>query len=196
MNERAWRCFWAVPLSDSLRASLAVAVDEMRADQALDSEWRWADPGGWHVTLAFLGAVAPDSVPSLLASVSAEVRVEPAFTLTAGGLGGFPSGRRARVLWFGIGDPEGRLRSLAVRVAEASGLEEAGPFRAHVTLARSRDRHGAHAPASPPGGLPIGSVDVRALTLFRSHLGHGPAHYEALGEAPLVAGVSVPVPAR
>ena len=192
MIERPWRCFWAVPLPDGLRASLARAVADMRTDPAVDAGWRWADPEAWHVTLAFLGAVGADSVPALLASVSAEVGDEPAFTVTGGGLGGFPSGRRHRVLWYGIGDPEARLRTLAARVARASGLAETGPFRAHVTLARSRDRQGAHAPAPPSDGLPIGSVDVRDVTLFHSHLGHGPARYEALGEAPLAVPVSVP----
>jgi len=196
MIERPWRCFWAVPLPAELRARLADAVAGMRADPTTDAEWRWADAEGWHVTLAFLGAIAPESVPALLTSVSAEVCDEPAFAVDAGGVGGFPSGRRARVLWYGISDADGRLRALAARVAQASGLEEAGPFRAHVTLARSLDRRGVHAPAPPSGALPIGSVDVRALTLFRSHLGHGPAHYEALGEAPLVAGVSMPAAAR
>ena len=192
MIERPWRCFWAVPLPDGLRARLGHAVAEMRTNPAIDAEWRWVDPGAWHVTLAFLGAVDRDSVPVLLAVVSDEVRDEPAFTVAGGGLGGFPSGRRHRVLWYGIGDPEGRLRTLAARVARASGLVETGPFRAHVTLARSLDRLGAHAPAPPFDGLPIGSVDVRSITLFRSHLGHGPARYEALGEAPLAVPVSVP----
>lgn len=194
MIDRPWRCFWAVPLPDNLRASLAVAVAEMRADPLVDAGWRWADPDGWHVTLAFLGAVAPNSVPALLASVSAEVRDEPAFTVDGGGLGGFPSGRRARVLWYGISDEDGLLRGLAARVARASGLPDGGPFRAHVTLARSRDRNGAHALAPPPGGLPIASMDVRDITLYRSHLGQGPARYEALGTALLAA--RAPVPAR
>ena len=194
MIDRPWRCFWAVPLPAGLRASLAVAVAEMRADPSVDAAWRWADPDGWHVTLAFLGAVAPDAVQAMLASVNAEVRDEHAFTLDSGGLGRFPSGRRARVLWYGITDADGRLGALATRVARASGLPGEGPFRAHVTLARSRDRSGAQAPPPPDRGLPIGSVDVRDITLYRSHLGHGPASYEVLGTAQLSA--PAPVPAR
>jgi 2'-5' RNA ligase len=194
MIDRPWRCFWAVPLPERLRESLAVAVAEMRADPLADAAWRWVDSAGWHVTLAFLDGVAPDSVRGLLASVSEEVRDEPVFSVDSGGLGGFPSGRRARVLWYGVSDADGRLQALAARVARASGLPQEAPFRAHVTLARSRDRSGAHAPAPPAGGLPIGSVDVRDITLYRSHLGHGPARYEALGTVPLAA--PAPVPAR
>jgi 2'-5' RNA ligase len=197
MTERPWRCFWAVPLPEALRRSLAAAVDEMRIDPAADAGWRWSDPAGWHLTLAFLGGVPADAVPPLLASVGAAIRGEASFTVTTGDLGGFPSGRRARVLWYGIGDPERRLRSLAARVSAAAGLPDAGPFRPHVTLARSRDRYGAQWPAAPDGGMPDGSVDVDRVTLFRSHLGRGPARYEALGDAPLMTARSaVQVPAR
>jgi 2'-5' RNA ligase len=197
MIERPWRCFWAVPLPQILRASLADAVAELRSDPAADADWRWSDPAGWHVTLAFLGGVAGDSVPRLLAAVSAAVRDETSFAMTTGGLGGFPSGRRARVLWYGVADPDRRLRSLAARVAAASGIVEAGPFHAHVTLARSRDRRGAPTPTAPAGGMPDGSVEVDRVTLFRSHLGRGPARYEALGDAPLMTAVpAAPVPAR
>ena len=197
MIERPWRCFWAVPLPEDLRGSLAAAVDEMRADPAVDAEWRWADPDGWHVTLAFLGAVDADALPGLLTSVSAEVGGEAPFSVTAGGVGGFPSGRRARVLWYGVADPDGRLRSLAARVAAASGIVDAGPFRPHVTLARSRDRHGAPPPSAPEGAMREGSVEVDRVTLLRSHLGRGPARYEALGDAPLMTAVpAAPVPAR
>ena len=43
---RPWRCFWAVPLPDGLRASLAEAVTLMRADPTAEADWRWTDPGG------------------------------------------------------------------------------------------------------------------------------------------------------
>ena len=188
MIERPWRCFWAVSLPADLRASLAEAVAELRADGASEADWRWSDPDGWHLTLAFLGGVAEDAVPGMLVGVGAAVRSEAGFTVTTGGLGGFPSRRRARVLWYGVADP-GRLRALAARVAEASGIVEVGPLRAHVTLARSRDRRGAASPAAPEGGMPEGSVVVDRVTLFRSHLGRGPARYEALGDAPLMTAV-------
>jgi 2'-5' RNA ligase len=181
---RPWRCFWAVPLPDGLRSSLADAVTLLRADPTAEAEWRWTEPAGWHLTLAFLGAVPADRVPAVLAWVTDAVRGVDPFSADTGGLGSFPAGRRARVLWYGVSDPERRLRTLAGLVAEGSGIE-AGAFRAHVTLARARDRQGALPPSRPVDGLPNGSVEVGAVTLFRSHLGRGPARYEALGVAPL-----------
>jgi 2'-5' RNA ligase len=190
MSEGQWRCFWAVPLPDELRLRLADAIAVLRADPTVDAEWRWADPAAWHVTLAFLGSVPSDSIPSLHESVAASLDgVEP-FSVATGGLGGFPSGRHPRVLWYGVGDPDHRLRSLARDVRAGSGLAEAGPFRAHVTLARSRDRRGAGALATSAHDMPDGSIAVSGVTLFRSHLGGGPARYEVLGQVPLGAPVA------
>ncbi len=189
LADRPWRCFWAVPLPEDLRASLADAITPIRADPTAAAEWRWTDPAAWHLTLAFLGGVPADRIPCLLTLVSDAVRgVEP-FSVATGGLGSFPSGRRARVLWYGVSDPERHLRVLAGLVAEASGVE-VGAFRAHITLARARDRYGAPPPNAPVGGLPAGSVDVGAVTLFRSHLGRGPARYQVLGMAPLATAVA------
>jgi RNA 2',3'-cyclic 3'-phosphodiesterase len=187
MNDRSWRCFWAVPLPDGLRSALADAVAEMRADPDGGADWRWTEPAGWHLTLAFLGAVPEAAIPSLVASVGDAVRDQEPFAVATGGLGGFPSDRRTRVLWYGVSDSERRLRALARNIADASGLVEPGPFRAHVTLARSRDRRGSAPPVPPAGGLPEGLVEVGALTLFRSHLGPGPARYEALAVVPMAS---------
>ena len=190
MSEGQWRCFWAVPLPDELRSRLTDAIAILRADPALDTEWRWADPAAWHVTLAFLGGVPSDSIPSLHESVAASVDgVEP-FSVATGGLGGFPSGRHPRVLWYGVSDPDHRLRSLARAVQAGSGLAEVGPFRAHITLARSRDRRGAGAMPSSAPDMANGSIVVDGLTLFRSHLGGGPARHEVLGKVRLGAPVA------
>ena len=142
LADRPWRCFWAVPLPEDLRASLADAVTPIRADSTATAEWRWTDPAAWHLTLAFLGGVPADRIPSLLTLVSDAVRgVEP-FLVATGGLGSFPSVRRARVLWYGVSDPERRLRVMGCLVAEASGAE-GGADRAHITQARARSSDGA-----------------------------------------------------
>jgi 2'-5' RNA ligase len=191
-SARPWRCFWAIPLPDDLRASLADSVTTLRADPTADIDWRWLEPASWHLTLSFLGGVPAAAVPPLIKAVKHAVRDDEPFAVTTAGLGGFPTGRRPRVLWYGVSDPERRLRALARRVQVASGIGELGPFRAHVTLARSRERFGAAMPAPPAGGFPEGCLEVARVTLFRSHLGRGPARYEVLGEAMLAARTAVP----
>jgi 2'-5' RNA ligase len=185
---RPWRCFVAVPIPDDLRRALAEYVARLRQVDGADARWRWTDADGWHVTLAFLGSTRPDAVPALrnaLASVATDAR---AFSLTSGSLGSFPRPARARVLWYGISDGEERLAQLARSVQAAVGLEPEPRFRAHLTLARARDRVGTDATRMMAGDPPPpGRIDVDQLVLFRSHLGRGPARYEALASAPLGA---------
>ena len=183
--ERPWRCFLAVPIPESLRASLTDAVATMRTDPRIEVEWRFADPGGWHVTLAFLGATQAGAVGPLVDNVAASLRELEPFDVATGGLGGFPSSRHARVLWYGVSDPDRRLRELAQVVQSAAGLDDGAPFRPHITLARARDRRGADAAELMDAQIPAGSVVVEGVTLFRSHLGRGPARYEILAEVPL-----------
>jgi 2'-5' RNA ligase len=184
-SARPWRCFVAVPLSDELRTSLATAVASIRADPTAEAEWRWAEPAAWHLTLAFLGATPPASVPELVERVGEAVSELPCFSVATGGLGAFPSESRARVLWYGVHDHHGRLGDLASRVQAAVGLEDEA-FRPHVTLARARDRRGAPATGLLALAVPGGTVTVAGVTMFRSHMGRGPARYEVIDTMPML----------
>lgn len=184
---RPWRCFWAVPLPDELRVQLAEYVAGIRSQPGVQEDWRFTDSGGWHVTLAFLGATSPDAIEPMTRVAAETVRGLPPFAVGAGGLGGFPRESRARVLWYGIHDADARLSRLARLVRRASAMEDEGEFRPHITLARSRDRRGTSIPAGV-AEPPVGEVPVREVTLYRSHLGRGPARYEPL------AGVSLRAP--
>jgi RNA 2',3'-cyclic 3'-phosphodiesterase len=186
MEER-WRCFVAVPLGERLRGELAQAVAELRARMpVLEEQLRWTDPAGWHLTLAFLGWVSPDSVEGVAGVVRDVATRHAPFTVTTGGLGGFPSRRQVRVLWYGLAGRSETLAALARETRAALGHEDESPFRAHLTLARSRARHerGVTVPEVVwKSSMPSGEIAVGRLILYRSHLGRGPAHYEALAEA-------------
>ena len=187
---RPWRCFVAVPLPPDLRAVLAGWVSGVRQDASLDADWRWTEPDGWHITLAFLGATPPDEVPGIVDRLAAELGGLGGFSVRVGGVGRFPGRSRARVLWYGVRDEQRRLADLAHRVRAACGVDETAPFRAHVTLARARGRHGVPLPAVPVAGLPAADVPVTAVHLMRSHLGGGPARYESLAAIALTTAVA------
>ena len=188
-----WRCFVAIPLPDGLRSALEAAVAGWRAE-ADGARLRWTDPAGWHLTLAFLGSVEPDLVPRLVDAIAGAAAAVQRHALRAGGLGAFPSPRRARVIWYGAGDPDGSAQHLADEVrrrlnAWVPQLAEEKPFRAHVTLARARDERGMDVSDwlqrhSAPGGV----IPIDRVVLYRSHLGRGPAQYEALASAPVGSG--------
>jgi RNA 2',3'-cyclic 3'-phosphodiesterase len=182
--ERPWRCFVAVPIGRDVRAAVAACVRELRAGPGSET-WRWTDAEAWHVTLAFLGATPPASLPRLAAALEDVAHAQVGFSLDAGGLGAFPSRGRARVMWYGLADPDGRLRRLAGAVRAALGLPQDDRFRGHLTLARSRGRTGTDARALAEMPCPASRLDVDRLVLYRSHLGRGPARYEDLATARL-----------
>lgn len=185
-GERPWRCFVAVPIGGELRAALAAWLDDWRARPDL-AGLRWSDSGAWHVTLAFIGAIEVAAVGRAAAVVERVAEAHRPVTLRTGGLGAFPRPRKARVAWYGIADPEGRLGAIAGDLAAELGLGVAGPYRPHLTLARTRsmpiDLRTWLADAAP--SAPEGRLEVERLELMRSHLGSGPARYETLATASL-----------
>jgi 2'-5' RNA ligase len=90
----------------------------------------------WHVTLQFLGNHADvDAVADALTGL----RV-PAANARLGGLGAFPSTKRARVVWLGFAQGEELLAALAHEVGERLSplghVPEARAYHGHLTLAR------------------------------------------------------------
>jgi 2'-5' RNA ligase len=174
----------AVPISDELRASLAKYVAELRKAPWADA-WRWTDPASWHITLAFLGDLAPSSVPVIADALREVAARHTAFTVPTGGLGAFPSARRPRVLWYGVEDPSAELTTLATNVRMALGLHEVEAFRGHITLARIRENSATRAGPSDAVNASALSLGISHLDFVRSRLRSGPARYEVLGHFPI-----------
>ncbi len=179
MSER-WRCFIAVPIGDSLRQALAEVVASW-GDRGL----RWTDPANWHLTVAFLGPTDPARVATIEAAMEKVASAHGPMHLSTGGLGAFPSRERARVLWYGVEDPAGELAALARDLHSELGLEVAGPYRPHLTLARARRDPVNLAPLLADASAPDGELVIDRLNFMRSHLGGGPARYELVGSAQL-----------
>jgi 2'-5' RNA ligase len=142
------RLFAAVLPPEDVTAELASAVEELRRLPGADA-LRWTGRPGrphggavdWHFTLAFYGEVDEDVVPDLPARLKrAAKRTEP-FGLAVRGGGQFGQGR---ALWAGAEGDLAALRLLADRceaAARKAGVEmgKHRRYRAHLTLARSRD---------------------------------------------------------
>jgi RNA 2',3'-cyclic 3'-phosphodiesterase len=183
MSER-WRCFVAVPIGDGLRGRLAAAAETWRAHPDA-AGLRWSDPASWHLTLAFLGLVPAADVGRITGAIERVAGGPAPMRLATGGLGAFPSPRRARVLWYGVADPERRLAALADALAAALDLQAADPFRPHLTLARAGGRSVSVIDLVAHADAPRGRIDIDRIDLMRSHLGGGPARYERLASVRL-----------
>ncbi|MGA5039399.1 RNA 2',3'-cyclic phosphodiesterase [Streptomyces capoamus] len=134
------RLFAAVLPPEDVVDELAAEVSRLRALPDA-GRLRWTDRPGWHFTLAFYGEVPDGVVPALSDRLARAAHRSAPFPLAVAGGGQFG---RGRALWAGArGDLEA-LRLLADRAeaaARKAGLEtgEHRRYKAHLTLARSRD---------------------------------------------------------
>lgn len=134
------RLFVAIFPPPEVQKALAESRDTLRVEGAA----RWTRPENIHLTLKFLGEV-PDErsegFPRALKEISG--RHGP-FELLPSGFGGFPSKRKARVVWAGMTGQLERLRALAEDV-EATfatlGFErEKRGFSPHLTVGRAKNK--------------------------------------------------------
>lgn len=146
-----------------------------------------------HLTLRFLGSVAPDAAERLGVSLSEAVRSVKAFNLGLGGFGAFPDAVHPRVVWLGV-DRHPALELLAndVELAVARhGFEpELRPFAPHITLARVRKDAADGAFEGLEESLEkleyASAIPVERVDLMESVSGPGGASYRLLHTAPLL----------
>ncbi|CAA9305823.1 MAG: hypothetical protein AVDCRST_MAG68-816 [uncultured Gemmatimonadetes bacterium] len=176
---RAGRLFLGVPLDEEVRAALA---EHLRRAFPGGIPGRPVVPANWHLTLRFLGDTDAEQHRQLVGALQA-APLGPSFSMELGGLGAFPKPRRAGVLWVGVDGGAAdlkRVAALAEEAARRAGFPaERKPFSPHLTVSRlnpPRDLEET-VTAAPRFG---GRMEVRAVVLFRSHLGAGPPRYEAL----------------
>jgi len=179
------RVFFAVELGAPAREAVASVVEALRRRDERGNV-RWVRTESLHVTLRFLGDVEVSQLGALARAVARETaRVAP-FDLTLGAPVAFPSEKRPRVVVIGVAPAEALARAA---VAVERGVVAAGfppeerPFRAHLTLGRTRGRRPPRlddvaAPAHAP-------TPVRDVVLFKSDLHRDGARYTPLERAPL-----------
>ena len=172
------RTFVAVFPPPAIREALFRAARDLPASKA----FRLIGPEKLHLTLKFLGNVAEDDLSRVAQALEPlRERHEP-FEVSISGFGAFPSERKARILWAGVGEGSEPLRAVALSVEDL--LEPAGfgreqrPYVPHLTLGRARGRQAKldDASVSPPAlRFTLSSVD-----LVESVPGEGEVTYSVL----------------
>jgi 2'-5' RNA ligase len=133
------RAFIAVDIPEDVRVAIGDAQARLtRAHVGVKISWTKVE--SIHVTLQFLGYVEEVAVEKIKTALQAVAENHAPFELSVRGAGAFPNENRARVLWVGCEDTEGRLKALAGAVEAAMqplGFEpEHREFSAHLTLGR------------------------------------------------------------
>ena len=190
------RVFVAVGLSQDARRQLIDAVG--RVQREVPDGIQWADPGGMHLTLKFLGNIPVSGVTPLVECTDKFSRNHQPFGLHLTGLGMFPNRRAPRVLWAGVDGDLDALSSLQ-QAAESSitglgYLPEERAFSPHITLGRPRRNVSdsyrsriAEVMLATEGPLPV-SWQVESVEVMRSELHPSGARYTVLGSAALGTG--------
>lgn len=182
------RAFIAIDLDPGLKTTVQELIRKLEATRA---DIRWTKPGGYHLTLKFLGHIddaMTDRVKAILRGVTSRHK---AFPLRLEGTGAFPGERSPRVLWVGISTgPE--LAALQDDLESELGPEgfprEERAFKPHLTLGRvkGRDRiDKAMAELAMHEQDSFGGMTARKVALFESRLRPDGAEYHIVDEAEL-----------
>lgn len=184
------RAFIAIELNEEVRRALSDLQRGLKKELAAV---RWVRPAGIHLTLKFLGDIPEEAVDAIGAALATATRGQGALNLSVKGLGVFPSIRKARVIWAGLGGETAALFDLQ-RVVDAA-LEAVGfpregrRFKAHLTLGRFKKAPLTHELAKvieDRSAFPPVAMPVDAVVLYRSELRPQGARYTTLSRVTLV----------
>lgn len=181
------RLFLAIELSPGVRESIAAFQEELRPE----TRWvRWVRPENLHLTIRFLGEVAPARVPALAQLVREKIVGVGPFEIAFRAVGCFPNPKKARVVWVGVDPVPAELTSLQATsetaVRQAGFDPEPRPFKPHLTIARVKQPDPVL--VRKVSGLScrsFGRVRVTELVLLESRLSPKGASYHALERLPL-----------
>jgi 2'-5' RNA ligase len=187
------RTFIAVDLGKAIRDRL-VALQETLARAG--TEVKWVEPDNLHVTLLFLGEVDAREIPDVCRVVAQCTAQHTPFLIRVETAGCFPTPRRPRVLWVGIGEGARPLCSLhdglePPLMALGCYRREERKYTPHITLGRVRGNGSTEklaAALAKQAGWQGGEIGVREILIMGSELTPKGPVYTVLSRAKLGSG--------
>jgi len=172
------RTFVAIFPPQRVRQALFRAARDLPAGK----DFRLISPEKLHLTLKFLGDVAEDTLGRVKQALQPLSERHEPFEVSTSGFGTFPSEKKARILWAGIGEGSESVRAVAQSVEDllqpAGFAREQRPYMPHLTLARARSRRAKLENAG--GEMPAFRFTVSSVELVESVPGAGGVTYSIL----------------
>jgi 2'-5' RNA ligase len=155
---------------------------------------RWVPAENMHLTLKFLGDVAPSNVEFLIQMLRNEAENIDCFALHLTRLGSFPSLKRPRVIYIGIHAPavlDALHRGIELACRRLGYESEERPFSPHLTLGRVKQNLTAVEQQKIRRCIEgtqvdvLGTARVDSVHLYKSELKPSGSVYTRLYSAPL-----------
>jgi RNA 2',3'-cyclic 3'-phosphodiesterase len=188
-----FRLFVAISLPDAVKDEIEKAQGQIRG--ALREDFiRWAKPEQFHLTLKFLGNVAPSRVAELTEALRAACVNFSALQLRAERIGFFPNMRFPRVVWASVHDGKDILPRLQEAIATNIGgfveKQEGKKFTGHITLGRMERINRPQSElltklAYGMGERFFGEWTANKVELIRSELSSSGSRYTTVAAIPL-----------
>jgi len=183
------RTFIAIDLDSRLQEALSTLEKEL---QEVRAPITWVKPERIHLTLKFLGDVAPEQILEIQTKLEEVARNASPFSLEPVGCGAFPTIRQMRVIWVGLEGDVTALNDLQQAVEAAmvqlGFKQEERPFKPHLTLGRVKGRQHLRLLQElllERQRFRAEAFDVTELVLYKSELRPEGARYTPLSRARL-----------
>ena len=141
VNQEQIRCFVEIEIPEAIQTLLTSAQEELRKDIRGAS---WVKRGNIHLTLKFLGDVAPNQISVIKNAIEQVADTRSPFSMEIGGIGAFPNLTRPRIIWASVKTGADEIIAIAREID--IGLSRHGyerdekPFSPHLTLSRLKHR--------------------------------------------------------
>ncbi|MGM0426888.1 MAG: RNA 2',3'-cyclic phosphodiesterase [Thermodesulfobacteriota bacterium] len=184
------RSFLAFELPIEIKKVVAAVSEDLKTSSL---KARWVKVENIHLTVVFLGHIAPEQLNPIQERTGTVCGRHPPFEIRLQGMGCFGSRRHPRVLWLGL---TGDIKQMAIfkkdlqNTLEPLGIKmEKRPFRPHLTVGRFRKDAGPirelDALLAKHEALTSPVCQLNELVLFRSDLRPNGAVYTQMAGWPL-----------
>ena len=182
------RCFIAIEIPETIKKSIAAIVDNLKKS---DSDVKWVSDENIHITLQFLGETEESLVPDIKGALYKILAPYSSFYIKIADVGCFPSGKRPRVVWLGMKEPQALINlyeDIANEMVRFGYQKEERGFTPHVTIGRVKSNRNLgellrrleeFKVADFPG------FEVQNIRLMKSELKPSGAKHYCLAEIPI-----------